>query len=147
MTTVSEVHQSRLGFHPVDFATSKKLRFINKVYYLALNRAASWVRWERKQPHNRVFKHKINGQIELLPWSEPNVCSLFHNTSPSVDKGFYKQMGYYSDNCLGPNILAASRIARTPCAKPEDVKPLVFSQAEIDNYYELAKEWYDSEKS
>jgi len=50
----TETHQSRWGFHPCSYETYLKLKFLNKFYVKGLRQIASWERWNRKMPHNRL---------------------------------------------------------------------------------------------
>lgn len=161
MNTVTEngVHQSKWGFHPCSKETSKKLRFLNGVYAKAQHMAGAWERWERKLPHNRVVKRAIkdekgikvgtevvlDAQGQPVPWKEPEICTLFHDKIPSsVDRWGGKIGGRAEDNGFGADILAASRQARTPQATPQTVKPLPFSDEEIDRLCSVAKDWLES---
>jgi hypothetical protein len=138
------VHQSKWGFHPTSYETSKKLRFINKVFALARRNAGSWQRWERKDPHNRVHKNRKTGEIISL--NEPVVCELFHEKIPTRRSSYSncKILPNCFSNGLGEHILELSRQARIPVANASDVKPLDFDDAKINFYFDLAKDWYES---
>src|SRR5437870_6902272 len=76
--------QSRWGFHPCDYSTYRKLKFLNHVYQKALRMAHAWERWKRKDPHNRVMRRRIrNAQGQTIgyeppvPLAEPPICPIF----------------------------------------------------------------------
>ena len=84
MNVSNEVFKSRFGFHPCDYTTYLKLKNIKKWYYEWLRAAASWERWHRKEPQNRVIRRKIPGKpgvscgYEIVgPQPEPVVCPFF----------------------------------------------------------------------
>lgn len=138
------VHQSKWGFHPTSYETSKKLRFINKVFAHAQRNASSWQRWERKDPHNRIVKNRKTG--EVIPLPEPVVCEFFHDKKPTRRSSYNncKIPPTCFTNGLGEHFLYLSRQARTPVANASDVKPLDFDDAKIDYYFNLAKDWYET---
>ena len=143
MSKVAEknVHQSKWGFHPISFSSSKKLRFINSVYEKAQRLAGSWERWNRKEPQNLVIRRAIRnssgqkiGSEIVKVWDEPKVCSLFFQKGSTIAR----------NNGFGGKILFASKQARTPQPTPEEVLPFHFTEEEIDQLYESAKEWIDN---
>lgn len=76
--------RSRWGFHPCDYQTYRKLRFLNQVYLQAIRLAHGWARWKRKDPHNRVIRRRIRnekgqtiGYEPPVPLPEPRICSAF----------------------------------------------------------------------
>jgi hypothetical protein len=155
----ANVFQSRWGFHPVSREIDKKLRFLNTVYQRALRMAATWRRWERKAPHNRVTRPKVkdsSGQVigygEPTPWNEPAICPIF--TSKITKKvQWHPTLGYHKDGIdytyvetHGEEILAAARQARTPCPTPEAVRPLSLTVEEINSLYDRAVEWMATRK-
>jgi len=161
MTTEKKVHQSKWGYHPISREASKKLRFINRVYAAAQHVAGAWERWDRKQPQNRILRRTLKDETgkkyreivkdasgKPVPWPEPEVCPLFHTTSPGYTESYGSIVwGRAKDNGYGQEIIEASRQARTPQPTPEDVKPFPFTEEEIDGLYETAKEWLESRAS
>src|SRR5215475_11844869 len=76
--------ESRWGFHPCDYLTYRKLKFLNQVYLRALRLAHAWERWKRKDPHNRAIRRRLRNQHGqtigyepplMLP--EPRICPIF----------------------------------------------------------------------
>lgn len=77
-------YQSRWGYHPCDFPTYLMLKAINKVVLLHLRQQAAWERWDRKMPHNRIYRSKLrnnSGQVVgfglPVPRPEPEVTLSF----------------------------------------------------------------------
>lgn len=159
IATEKKVFQSKWGFHHCSRETSRKLRFLNLVYAKAQHMAGAWERWERKRPENRVMKRAIKDEKGLkvgtevvldaqgnpVPWPEPQICILFHETIPSsVDRWGSRTNGRAKDNGFGGEILKVSRQARTLKATPEEVQPLLFSDEEIDRLYLICKGWLEN---
>lgn len=159
MTTQTQVFQGKFGYFPCSLETYKKLRFLNMVFAKAQHMAGAWERWERKQPKNRVIKRaiknekgfKIGTEVVLddqgnpIPWSEPQICTLFHETIPSsVNRWGSRMNGCAKDKGLGKEILEASRQAKMPKGTPEEVQPLLFSDSEIDFFYLMCKDWLEN---
>lgn len=155
-----QVFQSKWGYHPVSYETSKKLRFINKVFSKAKHVAGAWERWERKEPQNRVIYTYIKGpndkktkkvlcddQGNPVLWKEPNVFNWFFEKKPTERHKYYTSKGWCRSGGLGEAILEASRIARMPANSPEAVQSLKFSEKEIDEIYEAAKAWFETGKN
>src|SRR5260370_28023809 len=76
--------QSRWGFHPCDYLTYRKLKFLNQVCLRAIRLAHAWERWQRKDPHNRVTRRRIRndkrqtiGYESLVPLPVPRICTGF----------------------------------------------------------------------
>ncbi len=76
--------QSRWGFHPCDYATFRKLKFLRHLHQKALRMAHAWERWNRKDPHNRVLRRRIrNAKGQTLGYEppgalpEPRICPVF----------------------------------------------------------------------
>jgi hypothetical protein len=153
--TIKEgVYRSKWGFHSCSKETSKKLRFLNGVYQMALGKASAWNRWDRKQPQNRVTRTKIKnaqGQVigygEKVPVKEPRLCSLFSEKA-TRKVTWHPRGGYYKDGIDFVEVITkdlsiplASHQGRMPVATAEEVKPLPITDQEIDRLYVLAKEW------
>jgi hypothetical protein len=150
------VFESRWGFHPVSREVDKKLRFLNGIYQRALRMAASWRRWDRKDPSNRVHRPRIrsNGQVigygQPEPWNEPAICPIFSNkTTRKVEwhpmKGYFKGgIDFTSVETDGPYILSAAKQARTHCKTAAEVRPLPLTVEEINTLYDRAMLWLAS---
>ena len=90
-----------------------------------------------------------------LPWLEPGFCDLFYEKTGKLVWGGYisgKWQGYVSetdfylkDNCLGAEILHASRIARTPMPTADAVADFPYTEEEIDALYQKAKDWMSNQ--
>jgi len=80
--------QSRWGFHPCDYATYRKLKFLHLIYQKAVRLAHAWQRWQRKDPHNRVMRRRIRndkgqtiGYEPPVPLPEPAICPIYSQKS------------------------------------------------------------------
>ena len=68
--------QSRWGFHPCDYATFRKLKFLRHLHQKALRMAHAWECWNRKDPHNRVLRRRIrNAKGQTLGYEPPGATS------------------------------------------------------------------------
>ena len=154
-----KVFQSRWGFHPVSFESSKKLRYINSIFAESQHKAGAWTRWFRKKPHNRVFKRvlkdaqglKVGKEIvkddegKPIYLKEPRICSLFHSkVLPNVKLNGSFSQASTNELAIGHQVLNASRIARTPQPNPESVIQIQFSEEEIERLYNLVKNWKEN---
>lgn len=160
-TTISDVFQSKWGYHPVSREASKKLRTLNRVFQTALRLCGARQRWENKLPQNRIQKRAVrdgNGQkigVEVVtdangqpvPMPEPQECPLFAEKSQwksGWERTADGKVRHYKRNLLGERILTAARLARTPMETPEAVTRLSFTEEEIDKLYQQAVEWENS---
>ena len=156
MSVVQQVFRSRWGFHPCDYPTFRKLKFLNGVYLQAVCRAHAWRRWHRKDPHNRVSRRRIRndkgqttGYATPVPLPEPPLCPVFSqrvHEQRYMDKkgqcfpgGFLEEVVRIDD--LG--IAAAYAAARKPVPDPAAVRPLRLPLEEIDALYRDALAWVE----
>src|SRR6516162_2899271 len=125
--------QSRWGFHPCDYPTYRKLKFLNQVYLRALCLAHAWTRWARKDPHNRVMRRRIRnekgqtiGYEPPVPLAEPKICAVFSQKvfeQRHVDKkGAFSREGFREEKVItdGDWVPAAYASARKPVANPAE---------------------------
>jgi hypothetical protein len=129
------VHESRWGFHPVDWQTFQKLKALHKHYWATVRGLAAWFRWHAKQPQNRVRTERIKdesgrvtGWSVLGPWEEPRFCPMFGK--PESKRGWLRIPEHLDDR----GILEAYRLARFPRAR-EEVQPLTLTASAIDALY------------
>jgi hypothetical protein len=156
MSIVQPVFQSRWGFHPCDYRTYRKLKFLNLVHQKAVRMAEAWKRWKRKDPHNRVVRRRLRnekgqtiGYAPPIPLAEPPLCPVFaHKISERchVDKkGTYYQDGFLDEKVVidGQRIPADYAAARRPVPQAAEVPPLHFTREEIHAWYEQALNWVE----
>lgn len=151
---MTQVFESRWGFHPCSREVSKKLRFLNGFYQKALARFSAWNRWNAKMPHNRIKKAKLRGADgrvygygEPVEWKEPVLLPIFTQqltrTAHVTPEGKYVKEGfeqkYWAVSDLG--IPALAKQSRIPVANKEDVKPLSMSAEQIEVLYQEAQAW------
>jgi hypothetical protein len=158
MSTVGAVFQSRWGFHPCEYSTYRKLKFLSLVYQRAVRLAHAWERWKRKDPHNRVSRRRIRneqgqtiGYANPVPVAESSICPVFSRKVQQkcfVDKkgnhfkeGFLDEMVVTDD----PRIATDYSAARMPVPDPGAVRPLQSTVAEIDALYEKARAWLEQQ--
>ena len=158
--TVSNIHQSKWGFHPCDVETYRKLKVIHKVYWESVFRMAAWSRWDRKHPQNRLQRFQGRGPdgkriplVPPIPLPEPTlppfVVKTDHKRTVKTHVGDCKQYKgpiydlEWSTVKLDPNIFSLVedfQKARTPSIESQ-VRPLINSIEKIDAYYAKAQEW------
>jgi hypothetical protein len=158
MSAVQPVFRSRFGFHPCDYATYRKLKFLNTIHQRAVRLAHAWDRWKRKDPHNRVNRRRIRneqgqtiGYTDPVPLPEPTICPVF--SRKVQEKRFMDKKGkQFKEGFLDERVVTDdSRIAtdysaaRRPAATPEAVGPLGSTRAEIDELYEKARAWVEQQ--
>lgn len=147
------VFPSRFGFHPCDYATYRKLKFLNMIYQRAVRLAHAWERWKRKDPQNRVSRRRIRnekgqtiGYAKSVPVPEPPICPVF--SRKVQEKRFVDKMGnHFKEGFLDaklvtgdPRIAIDYSAARRPVSEQRNVRPLLCSLAEIDMWYEKARD-------
>jgi hypothetical protein len=150
--------RSRWGFHPCDYPSHRKLKFLNQVYLRAVRLAHAWERWQRKDPHNRVVRRRIRnekgqtiGYEPPVPLPEPRICDVFSEKvfeQRHVDKkGNFSREGFTDEKVVtnGGWIPAAYASARKPVADPAEVRPLQHTVAELDELYERARCWLEQQ--
>jgi len=158
MSAVQTVFQSRFGFHPCDYSTYRKLKFLNMVYQRAVRLAHAWHRWKRKDPHNRVSRHRIRndkgqtiGYADPVPLSEPMICPVFSRKVQEkrfVDKnGRHIKEGFLDEKVVtdDPRIATDYSAVRKPVPEPAAVRPLRATVPEIDELYEKARAWVEQQ--
>jgi hypothetical protein len=158
MSAVQSVFRSRFGFHPCDYATYRKLKFLNLVYQRAVRLAHAWERWQRKDPHNRVSRRRIRneqgqtvGYTDPVPLPEPVICPVFSRkvqVQRFVDKKGNRFTGGFLDDQVmtaAPQVAADYAGARRPVPEQAAVQPLRCSLTEIDELFENARAWLEQQ--
>ncbi len=154
----SLMFQSRWGFHPCDYPTYRKLKFLNQVYLRATRLAHAWARWQRKAPHNRVVRRRIRNEIGQtigfeppVPLPEPRICSVFSQKvieHRHLDRcGNFSREGFPVEKVVtdGSWIPADYASARKPIAEEAKVKPLHHSIEELEALYKKACKWLEEQ--
>jgi hypothetical protein len=150
--------RSRWGFHPCDYQTYRKLKFLNQLYLKAVRMAHAWDRWRRKDPHNRVTRRRIRnekGQIigygPPVPLPEPKICSVFSQKmfeQRHVDKkGNFSREGFTEEKVVTDHIWipADYASARKPAADPAVIRCLHQNLAELEELYDKARRWLEEQ--
>jgi hypothetical protein len=136
--------QSRWGWHPCDYETFALLKRLHGLYWRALRQYATWKRWRRKMPHNRVLRRRIRdeqgrkvGTEVVGPWPEPPLPGLFctrrrvltywGEDGKPLKEGRPAEEVVFDD--LG--IPEAYRAARRPVATREEVAPPRLTAEEV----------------
>jgi len=145
--------RSRWGWYQCDYATFGLLKQLHAAYWRALRQYATWKRWHRKMPHNRVLRRRIRdergrkiGMESIGPWPEPLLPSLFctrrqvlthwSEDGKPLKEGRLMEEVVFDD--LG--IPEAYRTARRPAATDQEVMALRLSPKEIRRLVALADE-------
>jgi hypothetical protein len=121
--------KSRWGYHPCDYETFMRLKKLHKWVWEQRYAYARWRRWSRKEPQNRVVRHRApatpssraNGKmmrgavirVDSIP--EPKVASTFKHSRP------------YEVELVCRDVVTLYRQARMPATRPI----LAFSAAEF----------------
>jgi len=150
--------RSRWGFHPCDYQTYRKLKFLNQLHLKAVRMAHAWERWRRKDPHNRVMRRRIRnerGQIigyePPVPLPEPEICSVFSQKIIELryvdKKGNFSREGFSEERVVTDDfsIAADYASARKPVTAPAEVQPLHHTLAELEQLYEEARRWLEKQ--
>ena len=148
--------QSRWGFHPCDYSTYRKLKFLHHIYQKALRMARAWERWKRKDPHNRVMRRRIRndkgqtiGYDPPVPLTEPCLCPIFSQKvleRRHVDKkGNVFREGFLDEKVVTDElgIVDDYGSARRPVKELGEVQPLRVSLDTIDSLCEQAQHWLE----
>ena len=138
------VHRSRWGYHPCDYPTFLLLKELHGLYTRALRQHAAWLRWQRKEPQNRVVRQWFRddrgnrtGARVLGPRPEPTLCPLFCTRQQVVRHltrdGHVVREGTVAERVVldDHGIPEAYQAARMPAASPEEVRPLPLTPEEI----------------
>lgn len=139
---MSDVFESKFGFHPCDYETYRKLKAIHKWYWQTLRAYANWERWNRKLPKNRVCRRwqrdtqgrKIGYEI-VGPAPEPIVCPVLE-AEAACTRSFPGGSKWVRDyHC-----------ARRP-RKREEVVPLFHTIEQINQLYFRCRDWFEAKKA
>ena len=135
MSSVSNTHRSRYGFHPCNFEVYRQLKYLHRRYWDTLRQFHTWHRWYRKQPENRSG-------------SAPKYCAIFVEDRPwakrvtrNGEKGFKR----YPKTVVDHDVMQLYHEARMPQAQPVDL----FSDqriAAIKRLYEQIYDHFETEK-
>jgi hypothetical protein len=148
--------QSRWGFHPCDYSTYRKLKFLHFAYLKAVRLAHAWQRWHRKDPHNRVMRRRIRndggqtiGYEPPAPLPEPSLSPVFSQKvleKRHVDKkGQHFRDGFLEEKVVTDDfgIVADYAAARKPAQDSAGVRPVRMSVETINALYERARQWLE----
>tara|TARA_Y100000034_G_scaffold100014_1_gene123135 strand:- start:6750 stop:7337 length:588 start_codon:yes stop_codon:yes gene_type:complete len=136
-----ETHESRWGHHPCDYDTYLKLKELHRYWWKAVQREYEWERWNRKDPQNRVIRHKVrdcDGNVtgyNVEPRPEPVRSDLFYKTLKVKTWNGEREVR----SLEYAEIVTDYRKARTPVADPNQVPKLSLSIEEIDRLLDAAR--------
>lgn len=119
MVEVIETFESRLGWHPCDYATYKKLKKLNYMLHLNKQQYSKHTRWLRKRSWNRILWKKIkDANNRPIGWQ---------NLGPAPEPKFFifslKEQ---------QEILTSYTRARMPKKSKDEVRPLTLSIDQIN---------------
>jgi hypothetical protein len=136
--------RSKWGWHPCDYATFALLKRLHTAYWRALRQHATWKRWQRKMPHNRVLRRRIRDEqgrkigMEIVgPWPEPPLPALFCTRRQVLtywsEDGKPLPQGRMTEEVIFDDlgIPEAYRAARRPMATEAEVQPLRWTRDEL----------------
>lgn len=137
MSTVTvsvSVYESRWGYHPCSYGTYHKLKVLHKRYWQTVHAFHEWLRWNRKEPQNRVIRrwfrdsngNKIGSEV-VDERPAPKYCPHF----------LRNQRRWLYDH----GIVEAYQQARMP-VRQDQVCPLKMTEKEINKLYEQVENWF-----
>lgn len=113
------------------------LKELNKRVTAARSQCATWKRWSRKLPHNRVARPRIrNGSGQVVGYGDPVPIPEPGLPAPFCAKVVNRWTGIEQAAVVDPGIEAAYRLARRPVATAADVHPLGVPEGVIRAAYE-----------
>lgn len=135
---------SRWGWHSCDYTTFLLLKKLHAAYWRALRQFATWQRWSRKRPQNRVLRRRVRDShghkigVEVVgPWPEPSLCPVFctrrqvltpwNENGKPLKEGRFREEVVFDD--LG--IPDKYRTARRPAASEQEVQTLGITPEEL----------------
>jgi hypothetical protein len=143
--------QSRWGWHPCDYETFALLKRLHGLYWRALRQHATWQRWKRKMPQNRVLRRRVRDEqgrkvgVEVVgPWPEPPLPALFCTRREVLtywgEDGKPLKEGRRAEEVVFDDlgIPEAYRAACRPAATREEVPPWRRTAAEVRRLAALA---------
>ena len=127
MLTQTSVHKGRWGWYPTSFQTYLKLKELNKQVLREKRQLATWERWNRKDPQNRVIRPKLRRDGQVVGYGAP-----VPRPEPPVDD---KIPSRYVADCIEVDYANV----RHPQPSESDVRLLKLSEEEIDRLYQKLK--------
>lgn len=141
-----QVVRGRWGFYPCGVETYLKLKRLNALVHQSRVIAASWARWNRKQPQNRIVRQtlrdaagrragrvpKLDGQGQVIPIPEPR---------RPIAAAFIRPPGKNFDIDVAELIELDYRNARYPKTSEADVTPLSLTAIQIDEQIARFEKW------
>ncbi len=130
------IYKGRWGYYPCDYQTYLMLKKIKKLWWKTLRQKATWTRWKRKIPKNRVRREKIrNEKGQVVGWKvlgpnpEPTVNPILSNHVMTTEKQWFQGEGFKDVvverlYMTGSQFIAAAESCRRPKASPEEVVKL-----------------------
>lgn len=134
--------QGRWGWYACDHATFLLYKKLAAHVRKAQAQYCTWLRWNRKQPQNRVLRRHVRdtqgrkcGREVVGPWAEPPLSPVFVTRSMVRDswesyvqkKEVLKEVVVFNPH----GAIEAYRQARYPKATPEAVRPLALSVDQV----------------
>lgn len=136
MSSLTQSHRSRFGFHPCSYQDYQKLKYLHRRYWETLRRFHQWHRWNQKLAENRIGAEPEFCEVfvENRPWAKP----ILRHGEP----GFKR----YSKTVIDHGVIQLYQQSRMPSEEPVTV----FSKEtleEIDRLYGKTVEYSDQEAS
>ena len=129
MSSVSNPHRSRYGFHPCTFEIYQQLKYLHRRYWETLRQFHNWHRWNRKRPENRIGNEpKFCAQfVDNRPWAKP--------ITRNGQQGFKR----YPQTVLDHDVIRLYHEARMPQTEPVNL----FSHPQIAAIKRLYEQVHD----
>jgi len=112
------------------------LKELNRLWLRSRYQAASWRRWHRKLPHNRIRRRRIRDETgRTIGYSEPEPL-----LEPALPVAFCRKVELPSGRVElvldDARVESAYRHARYPSPTADSVKPLPMSETTIHELFE-----------
>lgn len=111
MSSVSNSHRSRYGFHPCAHEVYRQLKYLHRRYWETVRQFHTWHRWNRKRPENRIG-------------TEPKFCAFFVENRPwakQVARNGVIGFKLYPKTVVDHDVLRLYQEARMPQSEPVDL--------------------------
>lgn len=141
-----QIVQGRWGFYPCGVEVCRKLRRLNVLRCRSRVAGATWRRWDRKLPHNRIVRRTVHDSAGRPIRREP-VLDGAGQTIPipeprrPIAPFFIRPAGKSFDVEVATLIEADYRNARYPKSSAEQVVPLALTEGQIDEQIARYETW------
>lgn len=143
-----QTYQSKWGHHPYNYETHLRLKQLYKRTFQADRQIANWRRWDAKTKfrgkEEPVYCGALASDAGKYVWkSFPK--RYYESVNPIFGKKENLKFGKYRKLNLSDEaeqLRVAYNTSRMGAATPEDVKPPLFTQEQIEALYNHVEAWF-----